>query len=211
MSEHATAQNPKNPTALFKTSMGEFTAELLLEEMPITVSSFIDLAQTGYYNGIMFHRVIPNFMAQFGCPNAKKGCSGRAGTGGPDPNSTYTVLSGAQKGQTITRDKGGNIPDELPSHLKRSNLEGSLSMANTGRPQSGGSQFFINVKHNAFLDYFTGGNSKHPVFGQVHSTKTSTNKAEHNYALVKQITEVRSNSDKPIQDITMISITIEGL
>ncbi|KAJ1620713.1 cyclophilin-like domain-containing protein, partial [Pavlovales sp. CCMP2436] len=59
------------PTATFDTTLGSFKAELYLEEMPVTVSNFIDLANTGFYNGVHFHRVIKDFMLQFGCPNAK--------------------------------------------------------------------------------------------------------------------------------------------
>merc|ERR1712048_466443 len=165
--------------------------------MPITVSNFIALANEGYYNGIHFHRVIPNFMAQFGCPNAKDAKSRRAGTGGPAPGTTFTNLA---DGSTIKRDGGGNIPDELTQKL--SNEPGTFSMANTGRPNSGGSQFFINVKHNAFLDWFDKSTpSKHPVFGKV----------TENYELVVKITQVKTAQDNPVQPIVMESITFEGL
>ena len=83
------------------------------------------------------------------------------GTGGPPPGSTYTLPDG-----TSIERKGGNIPDELIEPL--SNLPMTLSMANTGQPNSGGSQIFINTKHNSFLDYFDASTpSKHPVFGKV--------------------------------------------
>jgi len=71
-----------NPVATFDTSMGEFQAEIYLDRVPITASSFIDLCKTGYYEGVHFHRVIPGFMDQFGCPHAKDPNSRRAGTGG---------------------------------------------------------------------------------------------------------------------------------
>ncbi len=133
-----------NPTATFHTTQGDFKVELFLEELPITAGNFIKLAKDGFYSGLHFHRVIADFMIQFGCPHSKDPKSGRAGTGGP-PH--------------------GNIKDE---HLtQHSNEVGTLSMANTGRPNSGGSQFFINLKHNSFLDWFSPGQSKHPVFGRV--------------------------------------------
>merc|ERR1711998_547710 len=113
--------------------MGSFKAELFLDKMPITVSSFIDLCKTGFYNGVHFHRVIPNFMNQFGCPNAKDPKSRRAGTGGP-PDGTFKNL---KTGGTERRSNGGNIKDENIS--RDSNAPGTLSMANTGRPNSGGS------------------------------------------------------------------------
>jgi cyclophilin family peptidyl-prolyl cis-trans isomerase len=150
-----------NPKATFKTSKGDFTAELFMDKLPITSSNFADLAKTGFYDGLTFHRVISGFMCQFGCPNSKDPKSPRAGTGGPPPGSTFTTPSG----ETITRD-GGNIPDELVAEI--SNEPGTLSMANTGMPNSGGSQIFINTKHNSFLDYFDSSSpSKHPVFGRV--------------------------------------------
>ncbi|OGR10364.1 MAG: peptidylprolyl isomerase, partial [Deltaproteobacteria bacterium RIFOXYB12_FULL_58_9] len=102
--------------------------------------------KSGFYDGLHFHRVIKGFMLQFGCPNSKDPRSSAAGTGGP-PH--------------------GTIPDEHPENAKISNEPMTLSMANTGRPNSGGSQFFINTVHNKYLDWFTPGQSKHPVFGKV--------------------------------------------
>ena len=135
-----------NPTATFQTSLGDFTAEIYQDKMPITAKNFLDLAKDGFYDGLHFHRVINNFMIQFGCPHSKDPQSGRAGTGGP-PH--------------------GTIQDEHPEAHKISNEPGTLSMANTGRPNSGGSQFFINTKHNSYLDWFSAGPSKHPVFGKI--------------------------------------------
>tara|TARA_B100000575_G_C23010790_1_gene582257 strand:- start:184 stop:747 length:564 start_codon:yes stop_codon:yes gene_type:complete len=146
---------------LMKTTAGDITIELFTDTMPITAGNFLDLADKGYYNGLHFHRVIQGFMLQGGCPNSKDPNSPRAGTGGPDGGGTYTTSDG----QAIVRDRGGNIPDELTQ--KFSNEIGTLSMANTGRPNSGGSQFFINTKHNNFLDWFGPGQSAHPVFGKV--------------------------------------------
>ena len=120
-----------NPTAIFNTTEGSFKAEIYLDQMPITAGNFIKLAEEGYYNGLHFHRVIKNFMIQFGCPNSKDPESRAAGTGGP----------------------GYNIQDEFTAKI--SNKPGTLSMANTGQPNSGGSQFFINVKDNARLDWFS--------------------------------------------------------
>ena len=135
-----------NPTAVFETSLGTFKAEIFLAEMPITAGNFLALARSGFYDGLHFHRVIDNFMIQFGCPHSKDPASPRAGTGGP-PH--------------------GTIKDEFLETARFSNEPGTLSMANTGRPDSGGSQFFINTRHNAYLDWFTPGPSRHPVFGKV--------------------------------------------
>src|SRR5215471_17292003 len=135
-----------NPTARFDTTLGSFTAEIYLDKMPITAKNFLDLAKGGFYDGLHFHRIIKNFMIQFGCPHSKDPASPRAGTGGP-PH--------------------GTIQDEHPEGQKLSNEPLTLSMANTGRPNSGGSQFFINTVHNAYLDWFSPGPSKHPVFGKI--------------------------------------------
>jgi cyclophilin family peptidyl-prolyl cis-trans isomerase len=134
-----------NPIAVFDTSEGTIKAEIFEAEMPITAGNFIRLAESGFYDGLHFHRVIPGFMAQFGCPYSKDANSSRAGTGGPP---------------------SGNIQDEFTTKL--SNEPGTLSMANTGRPNSGGSQFFMNIAHNSFLDWWDKSTpSQHPVFGQI--------------------------------------------
>merc|ERR1712196_228033 len=114
-------------------------------------------------DGIHFHRVIPGFMNQFGCPYARDPSSPRAGTGGPD-DATY--FENIVTGEEIPRINGGKIRDE--SNARISNKAGTLSMANTGQPNSGGSQFFINVADNARLDWFDKSTpSAHPVFGKV--------------------------------------------
>jgi cyclophilin family peptidyl-prolyl cis-trans isomerase len=135
-----------NPVAVFETSLGTFKAEIFEDKMPITAKNFLDLAKSGFYDGLHFHRVIKGFMCQFGCPHSKDPNSPRAGTGGP-PH--------------------GTIQDEHPDNARLSNEPGTLSMANTGQPNSGGSQFFINMVHNSYLNWFTPGPSKHPVFGKI--------------------------------------------
>ena len=168
-----------NPVAVFNTSEGTFKAEIFLAEMPLTSKNFIDLAKSGFYDGLHFHRVIPGFMLQFGCPHSKDPDSPRAGTGGP-PH--------------------GNIQDEFLPTAKLSNEPGTLSMANTGRPNSGGSQFFVNTAHNAFLDWFDDKtDSKHPVFGRV----------TEGMDVVKAIEGHGSRSGKTDKALQMISVTVE--
>mmetsp|Transcript_83585 Transcript_83585/g.210665 ORF Transcript_83585/g.210665 Transcript_83585/m.210665 type:complete len:298 (-) Transcript_83585:64-957(-) len=187
-----------NPIATFETSEGTFKAEIYLDKMPLTASNFIDLAKSGFYNGVHFHRVIPNFMAQFGCPYAQDPRSPRSGTGGPEDGTSFKILAGPEEGKEVTRRNGGNIPDELTEKI--TNAPGTLSMANTGRPNSGGSQFFINVANNDFLDFFNPRTpSKHPVFGKI----------VEGYSLVQKITEVRTVNDSPVKPVEMISITID--
>ena len=72
-----------NPTATMETSLGNIEIELFTDKMPITAGNFIKLAEAGFYDGLHFHRVIKNFMIQFGCPYSKDPNSPRAGTGGP--------------------------------------------------------------------------------------------------------------------------------
>merc|ERR1719482_902689 len=191
----ASVAEAANPTAKFVTTKGEFTAEIFLDRVPITASNFIDLVQTGFYNGLHFHRVIDGFMNQFGCPHSKDPKSSRAGTGNP-PDGEFKNL---KTGKMEKRKRGGNIPDENIS--KDSNAPGTLSMANTGRPNSGGSQFFLNVAPNSNLDWFSPGQSKHPVFGKVISGMD----------IVTAISKVKTVNDNPKDPIQMKSITIEGL
>ena len=188
------AQASSNPIAVFDTSMGTFEAEIFMDKMPITASNFVDLANSGFYDGLHFHRVIDGFMLQFGCPNSSDPQSPRAGTGGPKGGSSFEC-----QGKTIKRDAGGNIPDELID--KTSNLPGTLSMANTGQPNSGGSQFFVNTVHNSFLDWFDGQTpSQHPVFGKVTSGMDVVNK------IGKTKTDRR---DAPVTPVKMNSLKIK--
>merc|ERR1712228_460712 len=98
---------------------------------------------------------------QFGCPHAKDPRSPQAGTGGPPDGEFKNLVTGAVE----KRFSGGNIMDENIS--KDTNAPGTLSMANCGAANTGGSQFFLNVANNNFLDWFSPGDSKHPVFGKI--------------------------------------------
>lgn len=166
-----------NPTATLETSLGTITVELFNDQMPITASNFVALAKQGFYDGLHFHRVIDNFMIQFGCPHSRDPNSNRAGTG---------------------ERPGGPIQDEHPPAHKLSNEVGTLSMANTGRPNSGGCQFFINTRHNDFLDWFSPGQSKHPVFGKVIDGMDVVNK----------IGTTKTVDDRPVTPVQMIKVTI---
>merc|ERR1712217_973173 len=158
---------------------------IYLDRVPITASNFIDLSKTGFYHGIHFHRVIPGFMDQFGCPHAKDPKSRKAGTGGP-PDGTFKNLS---TGATERRFGGGNIEDENIS--KDTNAPGTLSMAHCGSPNTGGSQFFMNVADNNFLDWFSPGESKHPVFGKI----------IEGYDIVEKNSKVPTKDDCPMTPI----------
>jgi cyclophilin family peptidyl-prolyl cis-trans isomerase len=166
-----------NPTAVCETSLGQFTVELFVDQMPVTAGNFVELARSGFYDGLHFHRVIDDFMIQFGCPHSRDANSRRAGTG---------------------QSPKGSIPDEHLPTAKLSNEPGTLSMANSG-PNSGSSQFFINTVHNAYLDWFSPGPSKHPVFGRVTAGMD----------VVKKIGKTpTSDGSKPVTPVQMIKITV---
>jgi cyclophilin family peptidyl-prolyl cis-trans isomerase len=167
-----------NPTATLETSLGNVEVELFTDLMPKTAGTFIELAKSGFYDGLHFHRVIDGFMIQFGCPHSRDPSSPRAGTGDSPL---------------------GNIEDEHPENAKLSNEPGTLSMANTGRPNSGGSQFFINTVHNAYLDWFSPGPSKHPVFGKV----------IEGMEVIKAIESTPTGAgDRPVTPVQMIKVTV---
>ena len=105
------AKKMTNPIAVFETNHGTFEIELFEDKAPITVKNFIDLAEKGFYDGLIFHRVIDGFMIQGGDPNGM-------GTGGP----------------------GYTIPDEFHKDLKHDS-EGVLSMANAGPNTGGSQFF----------------------------------------------------------------------
>ena len=111
---------------IFETDQGKITFELFSNDAPNTVDNFIKLVNEGFYNGLTFHRVIPGFMAQGGCPNTREGSKGMPGTGGP----------------------GYSIKCEINS---KKHLKGSLSMAHAGK-DTGGSQFFIVYEPQPHLD-----------------------------------------------------------
>jgi len=128
-----------NPVVRIATSKGDMLVELYEDECPNTVANMIQLAESGFYEGMTFHRVIDGFMAQGGCPNSKRdaGPFAQPGTGGP----------------------GYRFADEFNKKLRHTG-RGILSMANSG-PNTNGSQFFITFVETPWLD------GHHAVFGKV--------------------------------------------
>lgn len=125
--------------AIIKTNKGEMKVEFYEKDAPKTVANFVKLAKEGYYNGLKWHRVIPDFVIQGGCPNTREGATGIPGTGGP----------------------GYQIDCELDGDNQYHD-RGVLSMAHAGR-NTGGSQFFVCHSRNntAHLD------RNHTCFGKV--------------------------------------------
>ena len=150
----------------FYTNKGDFVVELEDKLAPITSSNFLKLVNEKFYDGIIFHRVLQNFIIQGGDPTG-------TGSGGP----------------------GYSIQDEF--HEDLSNIEKTISMAKSG-PNTGGSQFFFNMKDNTFLNYNESPTtSKHAVFGKVIS----------GYSIVQTISNVSVNSqDRPLTDVVIDSI-----
>jgi len=155
-------------TVKLDTNQGTIEIELFTEQMPITTANFIKLANDGFYDGTKFHRVIKGFMIQGGDPLSKNNNQkDRWGTGGPG----YTI-----------KDEFGDV----------GNNKGTIAMANAG-PHTGGSQFFINLVNNNFLD------DKHPVFGKVTSGMD----------IVEKIGKTPTGfQDQPTNDIIIEKITI---
>ncbi len=172
--------NTMNHIAVFNTSRGPIKIELFEDQMPITTGNFLTLAQSGFYNGTKFHRVIENFMIQGGDPNSKGTNVSNYGQGGP----------------------GHTIQDEFVAGPLLSNVRGTIAMANTGQPNSGGSQFFINTKDNTGLDFDKPPfESSHPVFGRV----------IEGMDIVDTISRVETGAnDVPLEPIVIESIAIES-
>ena len=125
------------PSGTIETNLGTIKFKLLPELAPEHVRNFVQLAQSGFYDGTLFHRVIPGFMIQGGDPNTKNpDLKSQWGMGGP----------------------GHNIKAEFNS---RSHLRGIISMARSQDPDSAGSQFFIVTSDSTFLD------REYTVFGEV--------------------------------------------
>lgn len=145
--------------ARLETSMGNITIALD-PALPVTAGNFEMLVQKGYYNGVIFHRVMDGFMIQGGDPTG-------TGRGGP----------------------GYVIKDEFGPNNR--NDRGTVSMANAG-PNTGGSQFFINLVNNNYLD------TKHPVFGKVVEGMDVVD------TIAKVQTTSQAGGNRPLQNVTII-------
>jgi peptidylprolyl isomerase len=168
-SQPLTNNNQKAMTATLHTNKGDISFEFSAAA-PKTVENFLKLAQSGFYDGVKFHRVIKGFMIQGGDPLTKDDSQmDRWGTGGP----------------------GYQFADEITAN--NHNVAGTVAMANAG-PNTNGSQFFINVADNNFLD------TKHTVFARVIAGAD----------VVRAIESVKTNSaDRPLEPIIIKNITIQ--
>ena len=158
-----------SPTVLFKTSLGEFTIELEPKDAPISVENFLRYVDDGFFDGTIFHRIVPGFVIQ---------------GGGLTP-------------EFDNKETRAPIKNEAANGLR--NLRGTLSMARTNAADSATSQFFVNLKDNAFLDHKSG-NFGYAVFGRV--TKGMD--------VIDQIAKVRTGKRKGYDDAPLESVTIES-
>jgi peptidylprolyl isomerase len=154
---------PSTTRILLETNQGNIVINLY-GDMPITAGNFKKLVEQGFYDGVIFHRIIDGFMIQGGDP---------AGTGMGGP--------------------GYNIKDEFTHAGGNKNNQYTISMANAG-PNTGGSQFFINLVDNNFLD------PKHPAFGLVVS----------GIDVVDKIAQVDTDAnDKPLEEVKIIKARVQ--
>jgi peptidylprolyl isomerase len=156
--------------ATIHTSKGDISIEFFDKDAPNTVANFIKLAKSGFYDGTKFHRVIKGFMIQGGDPLTKDdSMQARWGTGGP----------------------GYQFADEIRAN--NHNDVGTIAMANAG-PNTNGSQFFINVAANNFLD------GKHTTFGKVTAGMDVVNAIEN---------VTTSENDRPLEPVVVNSVTLQ--
>ena len=152
----AESQEVKDVRVKMETTRGDIEMILFATKTPMTVANFCNLAKRGYYDDIIFHRVIPKFMAQVGDPQTKKpGTEARWGSGGP----------------------GYKFGDEFRQDLKH-DKPGVLSMANAG-PGTNGSQIFITHVPTPHLD------GRHTVFGHVTKGQETVNQLQVGDKIVK--------------------------
>jgi len=133
------ARDYANTIATLQTDMGDIQIKFFYDKAPKHVENFIDLAASGFYDGTLFHRVIPGFMIQGGDPNTKKP---------EDPSKPWGT--------------GGNGSNRIKAEFNdTSHKRGIVSMARAADPNSASSQFFIVVKDSTFLD------GQYSAFGEV--------------------------------------------
>ncbi len=162
-------------TVIMDTSKGEITLELDADKAPVTVANFVRYAKSGFYDNTLFHRVIAGFMVQGGGLDTDM-----------QPKKVYPP-----------------IRNEADNGLK--NLTGTIAMARTSDPDSATSQFFINVKDNAFLDYKSAApqDRGYAVFGKVVDGMDVVHRIE------KVSTGFRSGmQDVPVEDVILRRVTI---
>ena len=130
-----------NEIAVLTTSKGTIRVQLHGEDAPIHVGNFVELAQKGYYDGLKFHRYVPGFVIQGGCPNTRD----------MTPEAVAQGRSGAN-GKPGTGNPGYSIKGEWTTNPHNEHKDGTLAMARSQMPDSAGSQFYFCLGPQPFLD-----------------------------------------------------------
>jgi cyclophilin family peptidyl-prolyl cis-trans isomerase len=196
-------------TAVIDTTMGSFEVELFTDKMPITTGNFIDLVEKHkFYDGLYIHRVDPSMCIQMGCPYSNEEpphvmygtLHEDTGQGSGPPETTFTAAN--TEATEHARDEYGNIEDELVrDDSLLSNRKYTVSMANSGEPDTGGSQFFINLNDNTHFDWWNGeSESAHPTFGIINNKDSQ--------AIVDKIAAVETDAEQPVNPIKISSVRI---
>jgi len=128
-----------NEVAVITTSKGVIRARLAGNDAPIHVGNFVELAQSGFYNGLKFHRYVPNFVIQGGCPNTRE-------------LTPQQVISSGKYSNLGTGGPGYNIKGEWKVNPNNKHEDGTLAMARSQHPDSAGSQFYLCLGAQSFLD-----------------------------------------------------------
>ncbi len=163
-------EQKKITKATLHTNKGDISIEFFVPDAPNTVANFVELSKAGFYNGTKFHRVIKGFMIQGGDPLSKDDTRPEMwGRGGP----------------------GYTFADEI--HANNHNMVGTIAMANSG-PNTNGSQFFINVTNNNYLD------GKHTVFGRVVAGADVVQAIENT---------ATGEADRPLEPMVIKSISLQ--
>ena len=130
-----------NEIAVITTDEGTIRVQLHGEDAPIHVGNFVELAQKGYYDGLKFHRYVPGFVIQGGCPNTRNMTQKEVAAGRPGPD-----------GKPGTGNPGYTIKGEWKTNPNNFHKDGTLAMARSSMPDSAGSQFYFCLGAQPFLD-----------------------------------------------------------
>jgi cyclophilin family peptidyl-prolyl cis-trans isomerase len=161
------------PMVILSTSLGDIKLELDQQKAPITVENFLGYVRAGYYDGTIFHRVIPGFMIQ----------------------------GGGLSAEMIDKREGQRPPIKNESTNGLKNDTGTVAMARTSAPDSATSQFFINVKDNAFLNRESAQDKVgYAVFGRV----------IEGMEVVHKIEKVKTTSKGPHQNVPVDPVVIKS-
>jgi peptidyl-prolyl cis-trans isomerase A (cyclophilin A) len=178
-SEASAKPLPSGPVVVLDTSLGAIKLVLNKEKAPITVENFLKYVRARHYDGLVFHRVIQNFMIQ----------------------------GGGYDSALVEKPTREPIKNEASNGLR--NSRGTIAMARTNAPNSATSQFFINLKENARLDYGIGG-AGYAVFGEVVEGMDVVDKIAAVTTTLKSGKDPKTGQEIPMQDVPFVSVVIKS-